>query len=67
MPPSSLSIVLRWNPVATFWTGAMMLEHLGETKAAAVDAVRAWRADRDAGWSAKLCNAALRPLLAGPR
>ena len=23
------------NPVATFWTGAMMLEHLGETKAAA--------------------------------
>ena len=22
------------NPVATFWTGAMMLEHLGETKAA---------------------------------
>ncbi len=23
------------NPIATFWTGAMMLEHLGETKAAA--------------------------------
>src|SRR6478735_2783632 len=23
------------NPVATFWTGAMMLEHLGETEAAA--------------------------------
>jgi tartrate dehydrogenase/decarboxylase/D-malate dehydrogenase len=22
------------NPVATFWTGAMMLEHLGEKKAA---------------------------------
>ena len=22
------------NPVATFWTGAMMLEHLGEAKAA---------------------------------
>ena len=22
------------NPVATFWTGAMMLEHLGETAAA---------------------------------
>ena len=25
------------------------------------------RADRDAGWSAKLCNAALRPLVAAPR
>jgi tartrate dehydrogenase/decarboxylase/D-malate dehydrogenase len=23
------------NPIATFWTGAMMLEHLGEAKAAA--------------------------------
>ena len=23
------------NPIATFWTGSMMLEHLGETKAAA--------------------------------
>ena len=23
------------NPVATFWTAAMMLEHLGEAKAAA--------------------------------
>jgi tartrate dehydrogenase/decarboxylase/D-malate dehydrogenase len=23
------------NPIATFWTGAMMLEHLGETGAAA--------------------------------
>src|SRR5213075_1299408 len=23
------------NPIATFWTGAMMLEHLGETRAAA--------------------------------
>ena len=22
------------NPIATFWTGAMMLEHLGEKKAA---------------------------------
>jgi tartrate dehydrogenase/decarboxylase/D-malate dehydrogenase len=23
------------NPIATFWTAAMMLEHLGEAKAAA--------------------------------
>jgi tartrate dehydrogenase/decarboxylase/D-malate dehydrogenase len=23
------------NPIATFWTASMMLEHLGETKAAA--------------------------------
>ena len=47
------------NPIATFWTGAMMLEHLGEAKAAArlMKAVEAVTAKRiftpDLGGSAR--------------
>jgi tartrate dehydrogenase/decarboxylase/D-malate dehydrogenase len=47
------------NPIATFWTGAMMLEHLGEAKAAArlMKAIEAVTAERvftpDLGGSAR--------------
>jgi tartrate dehydrogenase/decarboxylase/D-malate dehydrogenase len=47
------------NPIATFWTGAMMLEHLGEAKAAArlMQAIEAVTAKRvftpDLGGSAR--------------
>jgi tartrate dehydrogenase/decarboxylase/D-malate dehydrogenase len=47
------------NPIATFWTAAMMLEHLGETAAAArlMKAVEAVTADKvhtpDLGGTAK--------------
>jgi tartrate dehydrogenase/decarboxylase/D-malate dehydrogenase len=47
------------NPIATFWTGAMMLEHLGEAKAAArlMQAIEAVTANKvftpDLGGSAR--------------